>query len=71
MFIDTLQEELLDELRHLQAEQALASLEGLPVDHPEVVDLKEEIAAAKAAYIGYAVTSIATLRGELGHRNEG
>ena len=71
MSIATLQEELLDELRHLQAERALASLEGLPSDHPEVLDLQDEIAAANAAYIGVAVTAIATLRGELGHRLEG
>jgi hypothetical protein len=71
MSITALQEELLDELRHLQAEHALARLEGLPVDHPEVVDLQDEIAAANAAYIGYAVTAIATLRGQLGRRTQG
>jgi hypothetical protein len=67
----TLQEELLDELRHLQAERALAALEGLPAEHPEVVDLQDEIEAASAAYVGFAVTAIATLRGELGHRTQG
>jgi len=71
MSLATLQEELLDELRHLQAERALASLEGLPADHPEVVDLQDEIAAANDAYVGFAVTSIAMLRAELGHRTEG
>ena len=71
MSLTALQEELLDELRHLQAERALASLEGLPADHPEVMDLQDEIAAANAAYVGFAVTAIATLRGELGHRTEG
>jgi hypothetical protein len=67
----TLQDELLEDLRHLQAEHALALLEGLPVDHPEVVDLAEEIAATHAAYVGYAVTEIAVLRAELGDRNQG
>ena len=71
MSLATLQEELLDELRHLQAERALASLEGLPADHPEVLDLKDEIDAANQAYIGFAVTAIATLRAELGFRTEG
>jgi hypothetical protein len=71
MSLATLQEELLDELRHLQAERALASLEGLPAAHPEVKDLQDEIAAANAAYIGFAVTAIATLRAELRHQLEG
>ena len=66
-----LQEELLDELRSLQAERALASLEGLPADHPEVLDLQEEIDAANQAYIGFAVTAIASLRGELSGRAQG
>ena len=66
-----LQEELLDELRSLQAERALASLEGLPADHPEVLDLQDEIDAANQAYIGFAVTSIASLRAELTHITEG
>ncbi len=71
MSLTTLQEELLDELRHLQAERALAALEGLPADHPEVVSLQDEIAAANEAYVGFAVTAIAMLRAELGHRTQG
>jgi hypothetical protein len=71
MALMDLQDELLDELRHLQAERALASLEGLPADHPEVVGIEDEIEAASAAYAGFAVTAIATLRAELGHRTLG
>jgi hypothetical protein len=34
-------------------------------------ELLDEIEAARAAYVGLAVTEIATLRGELGLRNVG
>ena len=33
--------------------------------------LDEDITASHAAYVGTAVTEIATLRGELGARNQG
>ena len=50
-------------LQGLQAERALASVAGL--EDAYVADLEDEIAATRAAYVGAAVTEIATLRAEL------
>ena len=58
----------LDALRHLevlQEERALAHLTGLIHDADYVADLDDDIAASTHAYVGLAVTEIATLRGEL------
>jgi len=52
-------------LEELQAESALASIEGLASDSAYMADLREEIAAESHAYIGAAVTEIATLRAQL------
>jgi hypothetical protein len=52
-------------LKQLQAERALASIEGLGDNRPYMADLNEEIAETTAAYVGAAVTEIATLRGVL------
>jgi hypothetical protein len=52
-------------LMQLQAERALASLEGLDGNRAYVSDLEDDLAAAHHAYIGAAVTEIATLRAEL------
>jgi hypothetical protein len=52
-------------LLELQAERALASIEGFAVDSIYMVDLDGEIEATAGAYIGAAVTEIATLRAEL------
>jgi hypothetical protein len=52
-------------LMQLQAERALASLEGLDGNTAYVSDLDDDLAAAHHAYIGAAVTEIATLRAEL------
>ena len=60
-----------DELEHLsglRAERALAVLAG---DADLVGDLDIDIAASASAYVGLAVTEIATLRGELGARCHG
>jgi hypothetical protein len=60
--------------RHLEsllAERALAHVEGLADNELCLHDLDEDIAAFRNAYIGTAVTEIATLRGELGGRNQG
>jgi hypothetical protein len=57
--------ELQHQLQSLQAERSLASLEGLGGDRSYMADLMEEIEATRHAYIGAAVTEIATLRGEL------
>ncbi len=52
-------------LVELQAERTLASIEGLAVNSVYMADLDGEIEAANSAYVGAAVTEIATLRAEL------
>jgi hypothetical protein len=52
-------------LKELQVESALALIEGLASDSAYMADLREEIAAERHAYVGAAVTEIATLRAEL------
>jgi hypothetical protein len=52
-------------LTQLQAERALASLEGLGGNSTYVSDLEDDLAAAHRAYVGAAVTEIATLQAEL------
>lgn len=64
----------LDALRHLevlQEERALAHLTGLVHDADYVADLEDDIEASTHAYIGLAVTEIATLRAELDGPNFG
>jgi hypothetical protein len=57
--------ELHIHLLELQTERALASTEGLAMDSVYMADLDGEIEATARAYIGAAVTEIATLRAEL------
>jgi hypothetical protein len=52
-------------LQDLQAERALASIEGLASNAAYMADLDQEITATRSAYVGAAVTEIATLRGQL------
>ena len=52
-------------LRQLRADRALASLAG---DADLVGDLDFDIEAATDAFVGLAVTEIATLRGEIDGR---
>jgi hypothetical protein len=52
-------------LQALEAERALASLEGLAKNATYRAALDCEIAATRDAYVGAAVTEIATLRAEL------
>ena len=52
-------------LTRLHAERALASLEGLGGNSLYASDLDEDLAAAQRAYVGAAVTEIATLQAEL------
>jgi hypothetical protein len=52
-------------LQELHAERALASIEGLASNAAYMADLDQEIAATRSAYVGAAVTEIATLRGQL------
>jgi hypothetical protein len=57
--------EIHTHLLELQAERALASIEGLAVNSAYMADLEGEIEATTCAYVGAAVTEIATLRAEV------
>ncbi len=52
-------------LQDLEAERALASIEGLAEDPAYMADLTDEIMATRHAYVGAAVTEIAILRADL------
>jgi len=58
----------LEHLTNLRAQRALASLAG---DADLVGDLDFDIEASADALVGLAVTEIATLRGEIGGRDQG
>ncbi len=58
----------LENLWDLRAERALASLAG---DDDLVGDLDIDIAASTDAFVGLAVSEIATLRGTIGGRDQG
>ena len=57
--------EMHTHLQQLQIERALAAIEGLARNSIYMADLDEEIAATRNAYVGAAVTEIATLRAQL------
>jgi hypothetical protein len=57
--------EMQTHLQQLEAELALALAEGLGDSDDYMADLSEEIAETRHAYVGVAVTEIATLRAEL------
>jgi hypothetical protein len=57
--------EMHTQLQELQVERALASLEGLTDNDAYLADLDQEIAVARHAYVGAAVTEIATLQARL------
>jgi hypothetical protein len=57
--------EIHTHLLELQSERTLASIEGLAVNSAYMADLDGEIEATTRAYVGAAVTEIATLRAEL------
>jgi hypothetical protein len=57
--------EIHTHLKELQSERALASIEGLASDSAYMADLDQDIAQARDAYVGAAVTEIATLRAQL------
>jgi len=63
--------DLKDYLAQLHAERALASLEGLGENAAYLADLDEALAAAQHAYVGAALTEIASLRAELFGPQEG
>ncbi len=57
-----------DRRRHLlvlNAERAAADLAGLTANREYMADLEDEIATERHAYVGMAVTEIATLRAAL------
>ena len=58
-------------LQLLEAERAEALEAGLRVNSVYMDALRVDIEASRAAFVGLAVTEIATLRGELGGRNAG
>jgi hypothetical protein len=57
--------EIHTHLVELQAERALASIKGLAANSAYMADLDGEIETTARAYIGAAVTEIATFRAEL------
>ncbi|QEC48752.1 hypothetical protein FSW04_15015 [Baekduia soli] len=57
--------DLAEQLRLLRAERSLAELHGLAADTAYLADLEAEIRHTTAAYVGAAVTEIASLRGRL------
>jgi hypothetical protein len=57
--------DLHEQLQLLQRERAAAALAGVAANELYLTDLVAEIDATRAAYIGAAVTEIASLRAEL------
>jgi hypothetical protein len=57
--------ELRNHLLTLSAERAAASLAGLDNEGPYLDDLRAEIEAAHHAFVGAAVTEIASFRAQL------
>jgi hypothetical protein len=63
--------ELRERLADLRLERELARVEGLDGNALYMRDIERDIAGARAAFVGTAVTEIATLRGELSGRPQG
>ena len=63
--------DLHHQLLELQAERALAEETGVANIGSYMDDLERDIALSHAAFVGAAVTEIATFRGELSGRNFG
>ena len=63
--------ELRERMALLEAERALAGLNGLLEDPAYMADLQADIEAATATYVGVAVTELASLRGQLDRRLQG
>jgi hypothetical protein len=53
------------QLEELESERMLASLSGLSTDAGYMADLRNEIDVTRDAYVGAAVTEIASLRAAL------
>ncbi len=60
-----------NQLLELRAERALAEETGVARIPSYLADLERDIARSRAAFVGAAVTEIATLRGQLAGRNWG
>jgi hypothetical protein len=60
--------EMQTHLQQLEAERALALMEGLGNSAAYMADLVDEIAVTRHAYVAAAVTEIAVLRAELSGR---
>jgi hypothetical protein len=63
--------EMQTHLQQLEAERALALMEGLGESAAYMADLDDEIAATRHAYVAEAVTEIAVLRADLSGPLEG
>ena len=63
--------DLHNHLLELQAERALAEETGVASIASYMDDLERDIARSHAAFVGAAVTEIASFRGELSGRNWG
>jgi hypothetical protein len=63
--------DLHNQLLELQAERALAEETGVARIRSYMADLERDIARSHAAFVGAAVTELATFRGELSGRNWG
>ena len=63
--------DLHNQLLELRAERALAEETGVAHIRSYMDDLERDIARSHAAFVGAAVTEIASLRGELSGRNWG
>ena len=63
--------DLHNQLLELHAERALGEETGVAKIGSYMEDLKRDMARAHAAFVGAAVTELATFRGELNGRNWG
>ena len=61
--------EVQKHLRLLLVERAVAGVEGLAANVASTADLHEKITATRNAYVGAAVTDIATLRSSASTRS--
>ena len=60
-----------EQLGRLQAERLAAIDAGLAANAAYMRELRDELTAARAAYVGLGVTAIASLRGELSGPQQG
>ena len=63
--------EIQETLRQLYVERALAETRGLNLNREYMAELERDIVTHRHAYVGAALTEIATLRGQLSGVLEG